>query len=130
DSPEGLKGIINFAGGTGDWAGGISALLWNDKICGGSAKLIDAVRKVGDRNKLPQLSLYATNDRSFGPPLARAMFNAYSEASQAPISLVNLPAWSRDGHLLFMNGDASIWAPDVSKFLTSLNIQGFDDSMR
>ena len=111
NSSEGLKGIINFASGTGDWAGGISALLRNDKICGGSAKLINAVRKLGEHNKLPQLWLYATNDRSFGPSLARAMFNAYSDASQTPISFVNLPPWGRDGHLLFMNGDVSIWAP-------------------
>jgi dienelactone hydrolase len=128
DPPAGLRAIINFAGGTGDWAGGkISALFWRrSKICGGAEKLVAGVGKLGERNTLPQIWLYSENDGSFGPLLAQAMFKAYSEASQAPISLVSLPPWERDGHLLFMNGETTSWAPAVSSFLTSLHINGYD----
>ena len=77
-------GLINFAGGTGDWSTG-------GKICGGREQLIRAVGQLGERNGIPGLWLYAKNDRSFDPPLATAMFTAYSSSSPTTVALVATP---------------------------------------
>jgi dienelactone hydrolase len=126
EPPPGLIGVINFAGGTGDWAPWIKAHLQGEgRICRGAEKLVESARKLGERNTLPQLWLYAENDRSFGPALAQAMFKGYSEKSRGPVSFKKMPPWSRDGHLMFMKGEASAWAPAVGAFLAKLHIDGY-----
>ena len=83
--PAGVVGIINFAGGRGSNG--------REFICAGEDRLIEAVRQFGAANRLPQLWLYAVNDRYFRPDLARRMAEAYAEASALPIKFVALPAW-------------------------------------
>jgi len=128
DPPRGLVGIINFAGGTGDWAPrGLLDYFWHRAaICGGADKLVEANARLGKRNKIPQLWLYSENDSSFGPSLAHAMFEAYSTGSEASVSFVALPPWGwHKGHSLFADGEVSIWAPAVSRFLANLHITGY-----
>jgi dienelactone hydrolase len=126
DPPPGLTAIINFAGGTGDWRKGIWARLNSaSKFCGGSKSLVESVRSLGQRNLLPQLWIYHENDHTFEPPLAIAMFNAYSQASRAPVQFMMLPPWGDNGHLAFMNGEARNWAPTVDSFLARLHIVGY-----
>jgi pimeloyl-ACP methyl ester carboxylesterase len=119
EPPPGVIGLVNFAGGTGDWGGIWSVLRHRTKISGGEVKLVAAITNLGQYNRIPQLWL------SFGPSLAHTMFEAYSEHSQAPISFVDLAPFAHDGHLVFMNGNVSIWAPAVNKFLVGLGIAGY-----
>ena len=126
DPPPGLVAIINFAGGTGDWQKGISARLDSaSKFCGGSKNLVESLGTLGQRNSIPQLWIYNENDKTFEPPLAGAMFKAYSQASRALVLFVMLPPWGDNGHLAFMNGDARSWAPTVDSFLARLHIVGY-----
>jgi predicted acyl esterase len=57
DKPEGVIGIINFAGGAGSNRPG--------EICSGRERLIAAVGRLGEGNLLPQIWLYAANDHYF-----------------------------------------------------------------
>ncbi|MBV9686671.1 MAG: prolyl oligopeptidase family serine peptidase, partial [Alphaproteobacteria bacterium] len=75
DKPEGVIGIVNFAGGAGSNRPG--------EICSGRERLIAAVGKLGERNLLPQIWLYAENDHYFEPGLAHAMLDAYRAGSRA-----------------------------------------------
>jgi dienelactone hydrolase len=125
EPPPGVIGLLNFAGGTGDWGGIWSVLRHRTKICGGEAKLVAAITNLGRYNRIPQLWLYSKNDKSFGPSLAHTMFEAYSKHSQAPVSFVELTPFQHDGHLLFINGNVSIWGPAVNKFLAGLGIAGY-----
>lgn len=93
DKPEGVIGIINFAGGAGSNRPG--------EICSGREHLIAAVGRLGEGNLLPQIWLYAANDHYFEPSLAHAMVAAYSAGSRAPVSFVDLPTFGDDGHLTF-----------------------------
>jgi len=54
DKPEGVIGIVNFAGGAGSNRPG--------EICSGRERLIAAVGRLGEHNLLPQVWLYAEND--------------------------------------------------------------------
>jgi dienelactone hydrolase len=116
DKPEGVIGIINFAGGAGSNRPG--------EICGGGERLIAAVGRLGEGNLLPQIWLYAANDHYFEPSLAHAMFEAYRAGSRAPVSFVDLAAFGDDGHLAFSRGDPAIWAATVDRYLASLQGAG------
>jgi hypothetical protein len=65
DKPEGVIGIVNFAGGAGSNRPG--------EICSGRERLIAAVGRLGEHNLLPQIWLYAENDQYFEQSLAHAM---------------------------------------------------------
>jgi dienelactone hydrolase len=111
DAPDGVVGIINFAGGSGAWKAG--------PICNGRANLIGAMHRLGLENKLPQAWLYALDDETFGPALAKEMWRAYSSNSQVEIVFLALPA-TGGGHMLFPNGNAPVWGPAVRQFLLRL----------
>jgi dienelactone hydrolase len=112
DKPEGVIGIVNFAGGAGSNRPG--------EICSGRERLIAAVGKLGERNRLPQVWLYAANDHYFEPSLAHAMVEAYRAKSRAPVIFIDLPPFGEDGHLTFTRGDPAIWAAPVNGYLASL----------
>jgi len=116
DKPEGVIGIVNFAGGAGSNRPG--------EICSGRERLISATGRLGERNVLPQIWLYAANDHYFEPSLAYAMVGAYRAGSRAPVTFVDLPAFDDDGHFTFSRGDPAIWAAPVDHYLTSLQIAG------
>jgi dienelactone hydrolase len=126
---KGVRGIVNFAGGTGSW-GLFNAMQWprrivQGRLCNGRANLLSALGQLGERNTLPQLWLYAINDKTFDPELAQAMFQAYRKRSRGPVSFVALPASPVNGHLLFAQDDVSSWAPSVNQFLQALQIPGY-----
>jgi dienelactone hydrolase len=114
DKPEGVVGIVNFAGGAGSNRPG--------EICSGRERLIAAIGRLGERNVLPQVWLYAANDHYFEPNLAHAMVEAYRVGSRAPVTFVDLPAFGDDGHFTFARGDPAIWAAPVDRYLASLQI--------
>ena len=128
-SHKGVRGIVNFAGGTGSW-GLFNAMQWprrimQGRLCNGRENLLSALRQLGERNALPQLWLYAINDKTFPPELAQTMLEAYRDRSRFPISFVALPASPVNGHLVLAQGDASTWGPSVDQFLQSLRIPGY-----
>ena len=113
--PNGVVGIVNFAGGSGAWKHG--------QLCNGRNNLIAAMGRLGSENKLPQVWLYALDDETFDPTLAREMWLAYSSNSRSKIEFVALPA-AGAGHMLFPNGNASLWGASVQQFLVQLSARG------
>lgn len=114
DAPDGVVGVINFAGGSGSWK--------HEHFCNGRDKLISAMSRLGSENKLRQIWLYALDDETFGPPLAREMWSAYRTNSRAEILFVALPAMG-EGHMLFPNGNTSVWGSAVQQFLVQLDVR-------
>lgn len=126
---KGVRGIVNFAGGTGSW-GLFNVMQWprrilQGRLCNGREHLLSALGQLGERNSLPQLWLYAKNDATFNPELAQAMLESYRERSRFPISFVALPASPTNGHLLFAQDDVSSWAAPVDHFLQALQIPSY-----
>ncbi len=129
DAPRSVVGIVDFAGGTGNWG---SSSVWQlprrilqGKICNGRQHLLSALGQLGERNSVPQIWLYAENDETFNPELAQAMLDAYQEKSRFPVFFVSLPASGKDGHMLFERDEVTNWGPAVDRFLKSLNIGGY-----
>jgi dienelactone hydrolase len=111
-NPEGVLGIVNFAGGRGSQG--------TNTICG-EDKLVEAATRFGRSARVRALWLYAENDLYFGPKIARRMFDAYTGAG-APAEFVTMRSFGRDGHGTFANWDASDrWVLDVGKFLAAVN---------
>jgi dienelactone hydrolase len=104
----GLRAVVNFAGGRGSKGG-------PNVICGGDEALIGAVRSFAAPG-VPQLWIYAQNDRFFGESLARRMHAAFTAAGGAA-SLVVAPPVGEDGHGYFFVSTS--WRGMVDGFLRS-----------
>ena len=111
-APPGLAAIVNFAGGRGRFAD-------RNAVCEPD-KLVAAVAQFGRANKVASLWIYAENDLSFPPELARAMFQAY-RAGGVPAELAMLPPFRDDGHRLFVDG-VERWRPVLDRFLRRLGL--------
>ncbi|GGF13850.1 hypothetical protein GCM10011611_19470 [Aliidongia dinghuensis] len=111
DPPAGVAALIAFAPGVGGYG--------NGEICGGTEALIEAARQLGQRGKLPELWLYAQNDRWFGA-IGEQMFYAYRSGALAPIRFVSLPPFGADGHSTLYQADPGFWGPAVSDFLKTI----------
>lgn len=109
--PPGVLAVINFAGGKGANDGA---------ICSGGARLAQAGAVFGRGNRLPQLWLYAPNDREFPPSVARPLYDAYRKDSKPAVEFVELPPYGDDGHLAFVAPDPTVWAAPVLKFLAEI----------
>lgn len=110
-NPEGVLGVINFAGGRGS--------LGPNNVCM-RERLVDAMARYGKTARLPSLWLYAENDLYFWPELARGMFDAYRKEGGRG-EFVAMPAHGMDGHLTFATWSASRnWTSAVERFLKSL----------
>jgi dienelactone hydrolase len=70
-NPAGVRAVINLDGGATDQA--------NAAICG-KAELLAALQSYGATAQTPTLWIYAENDKSFPPRLARDMFDRYHNA--------------------------------------------------
>ncbi len=92
-NPPGLKGVINFAGGRGAYAGGKAGAMCS------ADRLIEASGKFGARARVPTLWLYSANDSYFGSELAKTMASAWSGHGGAA-DLHVLPAYGSEGHNL------------------------------
>ena len=114
EPPPGVVGVISFAGGRGGNG--------KEHICAGEDKLIAAERRFGAGNRLPQLWLYAANDHYFRPDLAHRMATAYTSASSAPVTFVDLPPYGDDGHQTFARADPRVWAAPVDAFLAHVMV--------
>ncbi len=105
DPPKGLVAGISFAGGRGSRS--------EDEVCR-EERLVEAMRRFGQRSRLPMLWVYTENDRFFGPALARKMRDAFVGAG-GQVQFVLMPPFGRDGHSLFAQGIPQ-WTPVVDKF--------------
>ena len=112
DPPPGVLAAVNFAGGRGHFPE-------RNAVCE-PEKLVAAAGQFGRGARLPMLWLYAENDKSFGPALARQMFNAYL-AGGGKAELVMAPPFGEDGHFLFALG-LNEWRLPVDEFLRRMRL--------
>jgi dienelactone hydrolase len=111
EKPAGVVAILNFDGGRHSPSS-------SGQICSPD-NLVDTWAALGRSARIPALWLYAENDRSYGPDLARRMFEAYA-AGGAPAQLQMLPPFGTDGHNLITMAAADAWLPAVEPFLAGL----------
>jgi dienelactone hydrolase len=112
-NPPGVVAVLNFDGGR-------HAPLGPDRLCRPD-KLVDTMAALGRDARLPAFWVYAENDRSYGPDLARRMFDAYT-AGGAPAQLRMLAPFGTDGHDLVTRAPAETWLPSVEPFLAELGL--------
>jgi dienelactone hydrolase len=103
---EGLAGVVNFAGGRGSRG--------PDDVCG-EPRLIEAMARYGARSRVPTIFIYSSNDRYFGPPLARRLHQAFVK-SGGRAEFVEAPPSGTDGHGYFSR-NMDDWTPRVESFL-------------
>jgi pimeloyl-ACP methyl ester carboxylesterase len=109
-----VAGLISMAGGRGGHA-------YAD--AGGNCRpdlLIAAAAAFGRTARTPMLWIYADNDSFFPPPLARAMYDAFTEAGgRAALAQPSFPG--PDGHALFYaQGGSRVWGPLVAAYLADM----------
>lgn len=114
--PTEIAVVFNFAGGRGSMTSDHGA---HRTTCAPTA-LIVAAGRLG-RPGLPETFwLYAENDRSFGPTLARAMFAAFQTKAHNA-TFVLLARFEHDGHAIFWKPNAlSWWTGPVGRALDRL----------
>lgn len=108
---DGVRRVINFAGGRGAYAGGREGA-----ICAAD-RLVDAAGQFGAKAHIPTLWLYSANDSYFGAEVAQDMVRAWTTAGgRADFHL--LPPYGSDGHNLADDRAGwSLWGDAVSDFL-------------
>jgi dienelactone hydrolase len=112
NNPEGVVGILDFAGGHGS-AG-------PDRVCSPDHLAEDA-GIFGRTTRVPALWLYSENDRYIPAALGRSMFAAYV-ASGAPGQLQVLPPFGVEGHAMLSMGPVELWWSSVEGFLNELHL--------
>ncbi len=107
----GVSALISMAGGRGGHA-------FADEV--GNCRpdlLVAAAGAFGRTARTPMLWIYADNDSFFPPPLARAMFLAFTAAGgRADLEQPSFPG--SEGHALFYAaGGSQVWGPLVAAYL-------------
>jgi dienelactone hydrolase len=101
------RGVLNFAGG------------WIAEFC--ERRIHFNAQAFGQRSVpsvLPNLWLYAENDRNYGPAAIRAAHAAFVRAG-GTAALTIFPPIDPDGHI-FLPRTPSVWSATVDAWLTSL----------
>jgi pimeloyl-ACP methyl ester carboxylesterase len=106
--PQGIRAVINFAGGRGGHNGGRPLSNCSPD------RLVVAAGAFGKTSRIPTLWLYASNDTYFPPDLSGRMADAYRSAGGS-VDYHLLPPIPGEGHALIANQGA--WAPVVDAFL-------------
>jgi dienelactone hydrolase len=110
---EGVRGIINFAGGL---------RLVSSECSGWQQSLVQAYRKYGHNAGIPSLWFFGENDSYFSPELARRMYGAFSR-SGGRARMIAYGAFKNDAHNLFVDRDGlAIWWPETENFLASVGM--------
>ena len=106
-----VKAFVNFAGGRGGHKDRIP-----NSNCGPQV-LIEAAARYGATATTPMLWIYAANDSFFAPPLAAALWRAFTSAGGKG-DFEQLGPSGNDGHGLFNQpGGSKIWGPLVERYL-------------
>jgi dienelactone hydrolase len=111
-SVPGLLGVVNFAGGRGSLKAG--------EVCSPDA-LVSAAARYGSGSRVPQLWLYSSNDRFFGPEIASRLHRAFQEAG-GRAEFVAAPPFGEDGHRYIRAIDQ--WRGKVDGFLAGVGFTG------
>lgn len=108
----GLLGVVNFAGGRGSQKAG--------EVCSPDA-LVSAAGRYGSGSRVPQLWLYSSNDRFFGPEIAGRLHRVFQEAG-GRAEFVAAPPFGEDGHRYIRAIDQ--WQGKVDGFLAAIGFTG------
>lgn len=111
-SVPGLLGVVNFAGGRGSLKAG--------EVCSPDA-LVSAAGRYGSGSRVPQLWLYSSNDRFFGPEIAGRLHRAFQEAG-GRAEFVAAPPFGEDGHRYIRA--IGQWQGKVDGFLAMIGFAG------
>lgn len=111
-SVPGLLGVVNFAGGRGSQKAG--------EVCSPDA-LVSAAARYGGGSRVPQLWLYSSNDRFFGPEIAGRLHRAFQDAG-GRAEFVAAPPFGEDGHRYIRAIDQ--WQGKVDGFLATIGFTG------
>ena len=109
---EGVRGLINIAGGLRDDGAG----------CDWRAELVNAFANYGANNKIASLWMYGFNDSLFGPNLAARMHDAFVR-SGGQARLIAFGPFKRDSHGMIASRDGErVWWPDTERFLQQIGM--------
>jgi len=109
---QGVRGLINFAGGLRDDSNG----------CGWRSSLVAAFAEYGSQNKVPSLWMYGQNDSLFGPDLVARMHDAF-EQNGGRAQLVEYAPFKRDAHGMLASRDGEkVWLKDTMAFLDKVGM--------
>jgi len=79
--------------------------------------LADAAGHFGKTARTPMLWIYTENDSYFAPPIARAMYRAFTSAGGVA-EFEQLGPYGTDGHRLFFGpGGSAVWGPLLDRYL-------------
>ena len=109
---EGVKGAINFAGGSGGNPTGRPENPCSPHL------LARTYADYGKSAKTPMLWLYSENDKFWGKDYPRIWFEAFHKQG-GNAQFVQLPASGRDGHSSF-TANPRAWKLHVEEFLKSI----------
>ena len=112
EPPPGLVAAISFAGGRGSRK--------PDEVCNAD-ELIRAFHEFGEKSRIPMLWVYSENDHFFGPQIAQAFYQAFTQAG-GKATFIHAAPFRKDGHGLFSLGGISIWTVMVDDFLKKQNL--------
>ena len=120
-APEGLKAVVNVAGGIKTFAkpGGAPAPCKAED-------LIPVFAKLGERSRVPTLWLYAENDSYFAPDYVRSLHEAYiAKGGRAEFHMFE--AIGQDGHSIALTFDGMLrWLPALDRFLRDQKLRTYD----
>jgi len=109
---QGVRGLINFAGGLRDDSNG----------CGWRSALVAAFAEYGSQNKVPSLWMYGENDSLFAPELVARMHDAF-EQNGGRAELVEYAPFKRDSHGMLASRDGQkVWLQDTMAFLDKVGM--------
>jgi dienelactone hydrolase len=114
EAPPGLVAGISFAGGRGSRD--------DDDVCNEDG-LVQAFTRFGRTSRVPMLWVYASNDRFFGPDLARRLYDGF-RGGGGSATFVEAPAYGDDGHYLYSVAGRTQWTPYVDAFLREHGLGG------
>jgi dienelactone hydrolase len=112
DPPPGLLAAISFARGRGSRR--------PDEVCNAD-ELIRTFHEFGEKSRVPMLWVYSENDHFFGPQIAQAFYQAFTQAG-GKATFIHAAPYRKDGHGLFSLGGISIWTVMVDDFLKKQNL--------
>lgn len=112
-NPDGVVGLINFAGGTGGDGGRAPG-----RSCG-SEEMAAVLGAYGRATHVPSLWLYASNDLYWGAEWPRVWHRAFAAGGSATQFVMTDALPNADGHALLARG-SRLWMPHVERFLDAV----------
>lgn len=113
ERPAGVIGFVDFSGGAAGYPKerpGASC---------GEVGLTEVFRRAGRGVRVPNLWLYAENDRFWGQQAPRAWHAAFAAGGSPTQFVMTAPVPGEDGHQLMLRG-GRLWSAHVDPFVTGL----------